>query len=171
MSTLGIIDSSLDVFEVAIYWYNSSISIKQEKYLWNLALWDVAFAGCWAGTHFSLPFSQVHGSGQVCLGSGGSQSWPSDMDSRKLAFMSHTLRLALFDPQGAIPSQALILLGRTIYCMAPEAPLFRRMPTRPKAFLQMLDMSGLRSCTWTHLKNGLVPHFSVSWSVQYKKIK
>ena len=57
----------------------------------------------WAETHFGWPCSLVCRSGQVCLGSGGSQSRPSDIDYRKPAFMSCVPRQAL--------RQALILSG------------------------------------------------------------
>ena len=56
-----------------------------------------------AGTHFGQPYSQAHRSDRVCLGSCGSQSKPSDMDSGKLVFMSHVLRLAILESQGAVP--------------------------------------------------------------------
>ena len=37
------------------------------------------------------------------------------------------------------------------------------MLTGLKAFLEPLGMSGLRPCTRTHLKKGLVPHSSSQW--------
>ena len=48
---------------------------------------------CWDWTNFGWPGSQVHGSGRVCFGSGGSRSRPSDMESGKPAFMPRALSL------------------------------------------------------------------------------
>ena len=42
-----------------------------------------------------------------------------------------------------------------VYRLAPEAPLFRGMPTRPEAFLEPPGASGLRSCAQTHIKKAL----------------
>ena len=47
------------------------------------------------------------------------------------------------------------------YCLAPDAPLIRGMPTGPKVFLTMLGACGLRPCARTHLKKGLAPHLTV----------
>ena len=58
-------------------------------------------------------------------------------------------------------TQAFIYFGGK-YCLAPEAPLIRVMPTGPKVFLAMPDACGLRPCNRTHLKNSLVPHLYTS---------
>ena len=63
-------------------------------------------------------------------------------------------------PQGAIPPR-LILPSGGGYCLAPEAPQKRGMPTGPKVFLALPDTCGLRPCDRVHLKNGLVPYSSV----------
>ena len=47
-----------------------------------------------------------------------------------------------------------------VYCLAPEAPLKRGMPTRPRVFLALPDAYGLRLCVRTHFKKGLVPYLS-----------
>ena len=39
-----------------------------------------------------------------------------------------------------------------VHRLAPEAPLYWRMPTEPEEFWGMLGMSGLRPCARTHLK-------------------
>ena len=59
------------------------------------------------------------------------------------------------------PSPRLYPL-KGVYCLVPEAPLKRGMPTRPKVFLALPDACGLRPCDRTHLKNGLVPHSCIS---------
>ena len=48
-----------------------------------------------------------------------------------------------------------------VYCLAPEAPLIRGMPTGPMVFLAMPDACGQR--VRTHLKNGLVPNPLIRW--------
>ena len=131
--------------------------------MWNVALWDKAFLGCWAGTYFGLPCSQVC---QVCLGSSGSWLRPSDMDSREPTFMSCVLRLILLESQGAVP-QALTLLRRArfiAWCLRHS--FLKGMLTGPDAFLGIPDMAGLHSCTWTHFKIGLEPHSPVWWGMQ-----
>ena len=69
----------------------------------------------------------------------------------KLCFMQR-----LFSRLSGIHVEWLISLS-----LAPEAPLFRRMLTGSKAFLEPPDMSWPQPCTRTHLKKGLVPHLSV----------
>ena len=59
-----------------------------------------------------------------------------------------------------LSSQAFTLFGGGVYCLAPEAPLIRGMPTELKVFLAMLDAFGLRPCDQTHLKNSSVPYLS-----------
>ena len=54
----------------------------------------------WAETHFDQSYSRIRGSGRLYLGFDSNWSRPSDMDSRKPAFMSLTLRPAL--PQEAV---------------------------------------------------------------------
>ena len=60
-------------------------------------------------------------------------------------------------PQKAVSPGFYPLRGGWIHCLAPEAPLIRRIPTKPKVFLAMLDACELRPCDRTHLKNGQVP--------------
>ena len=53
----------------------------------------------------------------MCLGSGGSQSRPSNMDSGKPAFMSCALRSAFLEPSGSV-LQALTLSGRATFIVS-----------------------------------------------------
>ena len=57
------------------------------------------------------------------------------------------------------------LCGGYVYCIAPEVPLFRGMPTRPEAFLELPAVSEQRPCARTHVKKGLGPYSAVSWGV------
>ena len=66
-------------------------------------------------------------------------------------------------PQGAIPLGFYLLTGGYVYCLVPEVPLIREMPTGLKVFLAMLNAYGLRPCVRTYLKNGLVPNSLVQW--------
>ena len=68
-------------------------------------------------------------------------------------------------PQGPSPQAFNPLWRGWVYCLAPEAPLLRGMPTGPKVFLAMLDACGLRPGNRTHLKNGLVSNSFVQWGV------
>ena len=79
----------------------------------------------------------AHGSGRVCLGSSGSRSMPSDVDSEKPAFVSHVLSSAPLGPQGVVPQTLTLLRGLGL---PPSAVLFRGIPTGPEAFL------GRQSC-------------------------
>ena len=90
--------------------------------------------------------------------------WPS---SRQVALWSAMpariwLGVGLFTgdflrPQGAPPPKAFTPFGRgEVYCLAPEEPLIRGMPTGLKVFLAMQEACGLWPCNWTHLKNDLV---------------
>ena len=63
------------------------------------------------------------------------------------------------EPQGAV-SPWFAPPGGRFFCLDPEAPYFREMPTGPMAFLGMPCASGLRLCARTHLKKGFVPHLS-----------
>ena len=69
-------------------------------------------------------------------------------------------------PQGAIPPGLYPLRGDWVYCLAPEAPLKRGMPTGPKVFLALPDACGLRPCDRAHLKNGLVPYSCVGGTLR-----
>ena len=73
----------------------------------------------------------------------------------------HITRLNLLEPQGAVP-QAITLL----YRLAPKTPFFRRMPTGSKSFLELPDVTRLRSCVRTLLKKGLVMNSSDWWNVR-----
>ena len=53
-----------------------------------------------------------------------------------------------------------------LYCLAPEAPLFRAMLMEPEAFFCLPCMSGLWLCAWTHLKQGFVLHLFCQWDIQ-----
>ena len=55
-------------------------------------------------------------------------------------------------PQGSIPPGLYPLQGCWVYCLAPEAPPKRVMPTGPKVFLALTDACGLRPCDRAHLK-------------------
>ena len=61
---------------------------------------------------------------------------------------------------GAIP-QAFTPFRGKVYCLAPEAPPKRGMPTGSKVFLAMPDACGLRPCARNNLKNGLVSYSCV----------
>ena len=63
------------------------------------------------GTHFRRPCLSVHRSGRVCLGSSGSRSRPSDIDSGKPAFISGTPRPASSSFRGASPQALTFLEG------------------------------------------------------------
>ena len=65
--------------------------------------------------------------------------------------------------RGAVPPGFNPLRRGWVYRPAPEAPILRGMPTGSEAFLEMPGVCGLRSCTWPHLKKGLVPYSSVWW--------
>ena len=59
------------------------------------------------------------------------------------------------------PSSRLLPTNRgDVYCLAPEAPLLRGIPTGPKVFLAISDAYGLRPSDQTYFKNGLVPYLS-----------
>ena len=60
---------------------------------------------------------------------------------------------------GASPSD--YLLSYPVYCLTPEAPLFRGIPTGFKAFLEPLGVCRLLSCTWFPSKKGQVPYLCV----------
>ena len=76
---------------------------------------------------------------------------------------------ALEISSGATPGFYL-LRGCWFNCLAPEAPLIRRIPTGPKVFLEMPDACGLRPCHRTHLKKGLVLYLSgVGTENKYRK--
>ena len=60
-------------------------------------------------------------------------------------------------PTGGLPPKLLPTSGGWVYCLVPEAPLIRGMPT---GVLVFLEMCGLQPCARTHLKKGLVPHSS-----------
>ena len=81
--------------------------------------------------------------------------WPSV--SRQLEISS-----GLWGPYpGLLPPS-----GVWVYCLVPEAPLIRGMPTGPKIFLAMPGVCGLRPTARTHQKKGLVLHLHVRWVVQ-----
>ena len=94
----------------------------------------------------------VQGSGQVCRGFPG--SW------------SRCTLSGILEPQGAIPPGSYPSWGGWVYCLASEAPLFRRMLTGVKAFLESLGVSELWPCAQTHLKKSLVPHSSGRWVIR-----
>ena len=58
-------------------------------------------------------------------------------------------------PQGAIPSWGWV------YCLAPEAPLIRGMPTGRRYFGRCRTRVSFGPATKPTLKNGLVPHSCV----------
>ena len=55
-------------------------------------------------------------------------------------------------PQGAVPPDFNPLRRGWVYCLAPEAPLLKGMPTGSEAFLEMPGACGLRPCAWPHPK-------------------
>ena len=83
----------------------------------------------------------VHGSSWMCTGCGGSRSWCT--------------LTCILEPQRAILPGSNPPWKGWIYYMAPEAPLFRGMPTGPEAFLEPLGASGLRPCARSLLKKAL----------------
>ena len=58
-------------------------------------------------------------------------------------------------PFHPIPTKLLLPLGSWVYCLAPEAPLIRRMPTGSKVFLALPEACGLCPCDRTRLKMAL----------------
>ena len=94
-----------------------------------------------ATTHFDRPCLGMHGSGWVCSGSGGSRS--------------RCALTGILEPQGAVPPDSNSTWRGWVYRLAPEALLIREMPTDPKAFLDPLGVSRLRTCAQTHLKKAL----------------
>ena len=83
----------------------------------------------------------VRRSGRMCSGSVGSRSRCS--------------LTCILDPQGAIFPSSNSPWRSYVYPMAPAAPFFRGMPTGPDSFLELRGVSGLRHCTWTHIKMAL----------------
>ena len=73
----------------------------KNPYVPVLSSWFAALAH-WAGTRFGRSCFLIRESGQVCLGSGGSRSRLSDVDSGKSVFASLALCSALLQPQGAV---------------------------------------------------------------------
>ena len=71
-----------------------------------------------------------------------------------------------FQASGARPPGSNPPWRGQIYCLAPETLLFKGMPTGPEICLCSPVVSGPRPCTWTHLKQGLVPHLSGRWDVR-----
>ena len=58
-------------------------------------------------------------------------------------------------PQEAIPPRFYPLRRGWVYCLAPEAPLIRVMPTGPNVFLAMPDAYRLQPCNRPPLKTAL----------------
>ena len=84
----------------------------------------------WAGTHFSRPCCLIHGSGRVCLGSGGSRLRPSDMDTG-IHVTPALLVLQRTIPQALTPSRVTKFIA---WCL--RGFLFKRMPMGLKTFLE-----------------------------------
>ena len=116
----------------------------------QFSFWLAALAH-WTGTHFGRSCLLVYGTGRVCLGSGGSRSRPTDMDSGKLAFMSRMLRPALLKPCGEGASPQILTLSRGLDLLpgAWGAPFYGNADG---ALGRMPSVSGLWPCAWTHLK-------------------
>ena len=74
--------------------------------------------------------------------------------------------LIYLEPRRLSPQDLTLLGGVRFITWHLRHPLFRRMPTQPKAFLEPLGMTGLWPCTRSHLKKGLVPHLSRWWDGQ-----
>ena len=70
-------------------------------------------------------------------------------------------------PQGAITPGFYPLRRGWVYCLAPEDPLIRGMPTGPKVFLVLPDACGLRPCDRTHLlpwwDGKQIPELTSTW--------
>ena len=64
---------------------------------------------------------------------------------------------------GGRPQALNLLWGARFYRLAPEVPLFRRIPTRPEVFLRLPGVSELLLCAWTHLNLSLLPYSLVWW--------
>ena len=68
---------------------------------------------------------------------------------------------------GGLPPRLLSPFeGGWVNCPAPEAPLTRGIPTGPRAFLGTPGACGLRPCSRSNLKEGLVPYLPVRWGGQ-----
>ena len=110
------------------------------KYKPYFTLTETSSQRC-ARMHLNWLCCSVYRSGWVCPGSAGSQS--------------RCTLTGILELQGAVPPISNPPWKHKIYSLAPEAPLFKRMPTGPKAFLELLGVSGLRPCAWIHLKKSL----------------
>ena len=92
----------------------------------------------WAGAHFGRPCWSVHEFGRMYPGS---------------AEEAHLTQI--LEPEKAVPPGSNHPWKGKVYCLAPEAPLFWRMPTGSEAFLEPPSVSGLLLFAWTRLKNSL----------------
>ena len=72
----------------------------------------------------------------------------------------------LLEPQGAVLAGPNTPRRGYVYFRAPEASLFRRLPTGPEAFLCSPRRSGLWLCSWNHRNLGFVPYSLVRWGVR-----
>ena len=100
---------------------------------------------------------------------------PSQLKHEQLLFHAEAFQQIVWHPYESVnflEPQGAILPGFNppwrgqVYCQVLEAPLSRGMLMRPKAFLELSGVSGLRPCAWTHQKNGLLPHSSIRWDIR-----
>ena len=104
----------------------------------------------------------------------GGQQIPLDQPLLRVEAFSadwHSCRMVKFlEPQGAFPPGFNPIRRGYVYCLAPEAPFFRGMPTGPEVFFEPPGAWGPRPCIRTHLKKGLVSHLPVWWGGQQKQL-
>ena len=84
-------------------WYTTAVLLGSHEGQYALSFWLAALAH-WAGTHFGWACFLIHSSGWVCLGSSGSWSRLSDVDSRKLAFKLTCNKTGALWASGGFPS-------------------------------------------------------------------
>ena len=103
----------------------------------------------WAETHFNWSCSLIHGSGQVCLGSSGSQLWPSEVNSGKPVFMSHALSFRVAS------SQALTLTRRDRFiALRLRRPFKEECQWGSRHFWNCLACMGYGPALGSHNKKG-----------------
>ena len=135
--------NELSVHAALVVWYDFHSIHRQ---VFSVVKLVHPLATLFIGIHFDRLCSGGHRSGQVCPGFGG--SW-----------LRCTLT-SIFKPQRAVPLGSILPWSGWVCHLAPEASLFRGMPTGPEEFLEPPGTSGLWLCARTHLKKDLVPHSS-----------
>ena len=97
-----------------------------------------------------------------CVG----QSRPSDMDSGKLAFMSGAPRQESSSLKEPSPQVLILLEEARFVALGLKRSFLGECRRGPRHFLCSPSVPGIRPCTRTHLKQGLVIHSSGRWDVR-----